>query len=117
MNILCVEQFSHLGGGQRSLIDLLPGFLEKGWRTTVAVPGDGPFPEELRRLGYGTHDLGCGSYTSIRKPPKQMLQYALELPRLAREIGSIVSGRKIDLLYVNGPRFAGERDRLLSPSL
>jgi glycosyltransferase involved in cell wall biosynthesis len=105
MNILCVEQFSHLGGGQRSLIDLLPGFSEKGWQTTVAVPGGGPFPEELRLLGYGTHDLGCGSYTSIRKPLHQILQYTLELPRLAREINSIVSARKIDLLYVNGPRF------------
>jgi glycosyltransferase involved in cell wall biosynthesis len=105
MNILCVEQFSHLGGGQRSLIDLLPGFSERGWQTTVAVPGGGPFPEELRRLGYGTHDLGCGSYTSIRKPLNQMLQYALELPRLARAIDSIVSERQIDLLYVNGPRF------------
>jgi glycosyltransferase involved in cell wall biosynthesis len=105
MNILCVEQFSHLGGGQRSLIDLLPGFSERGWQTTVAVPGDGPFPEELRRLGYGTHDLTCRSYTSIRKPLNQILQYAFELPRLAREIDSIVGERQIDLLYVNGPRF------------
>jgi glycosyltransferase involved in cell wall biosynthesis len=105
MNILCVEQFSHLGGGQRSLIDLLPGFSERGWQTAIAVPGDGPFPEELRRLGYGTDDLGCSPYTSISKPLNQILQYARELPRLAREINSIVSDRKIDLIYVNGPRF------------
>jgi len=105
MNILCVEQFSHLGGGQRSLLDLLPGFVEKGWRATVAVPEDGPFPEEIRRLGCSTHSLACNRYTSIRKPAGQILKYAYEMPRLTQEIDSIVSERKIDLVYVNGPRF------------
>jgi glycosyltransferase involved in cell wall biosynthesis len=105
MNILCVEQFSHLGGGQRSLMDLLPGFSERGWRSTVAVPSDGPFPEELKRLGYDAHNLGCGSYASIRKPLSQMLQYASEMPRLAGEMDAIATRREIDLLYVNGPRF------------
>jgi glycosyltransferase involved in cell wall biosynthesis len=105
MNILCLEQFSHIGGGQRSLIDLLPGFSEKGWRPMVAVPGEGPFPEELRRLNYDTHDLRCSSYTSIRKPLKQILQYAYELPRISKQIDSLARERKIDLIYVNGPRF------------
>src|ERR1700761_8002696 len=105
MNILCVEQFSHLGGGQRSLIDVLPGLSERGWQTVTAVPGDGPFPQELRRLGYSTYDLGCSAYTSIKKPLSEMLRYMRELPRLAAQMDSIVSSREVDLIYVNGPRF------------
>jgi glycosyltransferase involved in cell wall biosynthesis len=104
MNILCVEQCANLGGGQRSLIDLLPAFSERGWRPYVALPGEGSFSEEVRQLGYSTDHLNCSRYASIRKPARQIWQYAYELPRLAHQIDNILCKRKIELLYVNGPR-------------
>jgi glycosyltransferase involved in cell wall biosynthesis len=103
-SILCIDQFSNLGGGQRSLIDILPAFSERGWRFSVAIPGQGPFPTMLRKLGYRTHSFACGTYTSQRKPLAQHLQYALELPSLAKAIMELVEANQTDLIYVNGPR-------------
>src|SRR5690349_22286793 len=102
MNILCIEQFSSSGGGQRSLIDLLPAFSARGWKPRVAVPGDGPFPEAVRKLGFHTDHLECGTYSSIRKSPRQMLRYACRFSQLAAAIRELVRMHRIDLLYVNG---------------
>jgi glycosyltransferase involved in cell wall biosynthesis len=105
MNILCVDQFSSVGGGQSCLLDLLPAFLNRGWSVQVALPGPGPFQEKLRSLGIETHLLSAGSYTSMNKPTRETLRYAWELPRLAWKLIRICRQQKIDLLYVNGPRF------------
>jgi glycosyltransferase involved in cell wall biosynthesis len=104
MNILCLEQFSNLGGGQRSLLDLLPAFAARGWQALVVAPEEGPFTEAVRKLGNHAECLKYGSYTSIRKPAREIWQYACELPRLAREIRRLVYANDIDLLYVNGSR-------------
>jgi glycosyltransferase involved in cell wall biosynthesis len=104
MNILCVDQFSNIGGGQRSLLDLLPAFSARGWQPYVAMPGEGPFSEAVRNLGYETNSLDSSEYASMRKPPRQIVKYACEFPRLACAIKSMLHTRKIDLIYVNGPR-------------
>lgn len=103
-NILCIDQFASVGGGQRSLLDLLPAFSERGWRPSVAIPGDGPFPDMLRSRGYHTHSFACGSYASQKKPPTQLLKYALELPHLATSLAELVEANDTDVIYVNGPR-------------
>jgi glycosyltransferase involved in cell wall biosynthesis len=105
MNILCIEQFSSSGGGQRSLIDLLPAFSAHGWKPRVAVPGEGPFPEAVRKLGFHTDHLQCGSYSSIRKSPREMLSYACRFSQLAASIRELVRSHRVDLLYVNGARY------------
>lgn len=103
-NILCIDQFSSLGGGQRSLLDMLPAFSKRGWRASVALPGQGPFLELLRKCGHRTYILSCGPYASTKKPARQMLNYALEFPALVKSIAKLVDSSGIDLLYVNGPR-------------
>lgn len=102
--ILCVDQFANLGGGQRSLLDLLPAFYERGWSPAVAIPGQGPFPEMVRSFGYKTHSFACAKYSSRKKPLWQMLRYAFEIPKLVDFLTGLVERNKIDLLYVNGPR-------------
>src|SRR5581483_11396697 len=67
-NILCIDQFSNFGGGQRSLLDLLPAFSERGWNSSVAIPGEGPFTSMIQRRGYRTHNFACGTYASRKKP-------------------------------------------------
>jgi glycosyltransferase involved in cell wall biosynthesis len=104
MNILCVEQYSHLGGGQRCLLDLLPAFLDQGWTVRVALPGSGPIEDKLSEIGIQTHSLNCRSYTSIKKPAREILRFLLELPRLAFRLARLCKEHQIDLLYVNGPR-------------
>jgi hypothetical protein len=54
MNILFLDQFSTVGGGQRSLLELLPMVAQRGWKGHVA--------DSLRRL----HELEEGtSYCEI----------------------------------------------------
>jgi glycosyltransferase involved in cell wall biosynthesis len=103
-NILCIDQFSSLGGGQRSLLDLLPAFRERGWRPSVAIPADGPFQAMVRSRGYRTHSFVYGSYASQKKPLRQLFKYALELPSLIKSLTELVEANETDLLYVNGPR-------------
>ncbi len=103
-NILCVDQFSNLGGGQRSLLEILPALAERGWRPSVAIPGEGEFPALIRRRGYCTHTFAFRDYTNGKKPLSELLKYALEVPHLTNCLAELVSAKKIDLLYVNGPR-------------
>lgn len=105
MNILCVEQFSKMGGGQRSLLDLLPAFLARGWQVVLGAPGQGPLTEAAARLGCTVADLRCGTYSQEQKPPIEMARYALESLKLNRAFRKIVESSQIDMIYVNGPRF------------
>ena len=103
-NILCIDQFSSLGGGQQSLLDLLPAFSQRGWRPSVAIPGEGQFLSMVRSRGYRAHSLSYGNYASKKKPLVQLLKYALRFPRLVNALTELVEANETDLLYVNGPR-------------
>ncbi len=103
-NILCIDQFTNIGGGQQSLLDMLPAFSARRWRPSVAVPGDGPLLTALKNRGYRSHRFAYGSYASRRKPLQQLFRYGRELPKLVRYFTELVQAHEIDLLYVNGPR-------------
>lgn len=103
-NILCVDQFSNIGGGQRNLLDILPALAEQGWRPSVAIPGEGEFSALVRRSGYCTHSFACRTYTNKKRQLSEVLRYALELPHLTNFLSELVSAKQISLLYVNGPR-------------
>jgi glycosyltransferase involved in cell wall biosynthesis len=104
MRVLCVDQFSNWGGGQRSLLDLLPAFAARGWQPHILLPGEGSFEAELRKLNYPVTVLRSPKYTSIRKPPAEMWRYAVDLPRVARSIETLAGDMDATILYVNGPR-------------
>src|SRR5215469_13254019 len=97
MNILCLDQFSDLGGAQRCLLDLLPALVRAGWSTHVAAPGSGPLAEIAVALGATADSIPCGRYSSGRKTSREMARFAFEIRRLVRCY-------QADLLYVNGPR-------------
>lgn len=105
MNILCLDQFSNIGGGQRSLLDLLPAFSVRGWHPIVVTPGEGPFPEMVRKLGFCTYMLPYGEYTSGDKPVLEILDYAGRLPCTVWRLAKLARTLDAGLIYVNGPRF------------
>jgi glycosyltransferase involved in cell wall biosynthesis len=104
MNILFLDQFSDLGGAQRCLLELLPAVREHGWQANVAAPGDGALRERVLELGAGYHAIRCQSYHSGRKSLADVLHFARDAPRLAREIANLAENCRADILYVNGPR-------------
>ena len=104
VRLLCVDQAGSIGGAQKSLLELLPAFARNGWQPSVAAPGDSPFAESIRKAGYETHDLNCGSYTSTTKSALEHFKYASNLPRILRTLEQLVLENQINLLYVNGGR-------------
>lgn len=104
MNLLCIDQYSDLGGAQRTLLDLLPSFAQRGWNIRVAASGDGPLLEAIQKLGYGAHRLHQSRYTKVRKTSSELMKYGWELPNLALALDRLVRKHKVQFLYVNGPR-------------
>jgi glycosyltransferase involved in cell wall biosynthesis len=105
MNILCVDQYAVMGGGQTCLFDLMPAFQSRNWNVRVALPGSGPFEDRLRDIGINTHRLRSRTYSSMNKPLSEKLAYVTELPRHALQLIRICRTHRITLLYVNGPRY------------
>lgn len=104
MNILFLDQFSTVGGGQRSLLELLPMVVQRGWSGRVAVPSEGAYSRQLRAQGLPVELIPCGVYTSGRKRASDIARYTWETPQITRKILEIVTANNITLLYVNGPR-------------
>jgi len=105
MNILCVDQYGDLGGGQRMLLDLLPSFTVRGWNPYVAAPDEnGTFLVTVRERGYGTGSFQLGGYSKIHKPPAEILRYLREASRLTKQFLNWIRTLAIDVIYVNGPR-------------
>jgi glycosyltransferase involved in cell wall biosynthesis len=102
--LLILDQFNQLGGAQRCLLDLLPAFLAAGYETHLAAPGDGPLADGARSRRAVVHRIPCGPYASGQKNSIDAARFAVDLPRQAWRIASLVSEHRIDLIYVNGPR-------------
>jgi glycosyltransferase involved in cell wall biosynthesis len=103
-SLLFLDQFNQMGGAQRCLLDLLPAFVQAGYATHLAVPGDGPLSDGARECGAVVHRIPSGEYTSGRKSWTEGVRFSVDLPRQAMRIASLASKHGIDLLYVNGPR-------------
>lgn len=104
MNILFLDQFSMVGGGQRSLLELLPLIHARGWSARVALPGRGPYSEKVRASGFPVDFIPCGEYPKGRKGFADMARFGFGIPATARAIAELVERRQIGLLYVSGPR-------------
>ena len=104
MNILFLDQYSDLGGGQRCLLDLLPAVRARGWRAHLAAPGNGRLCEEAARLDATVDEIACGPYRAGRKSMRDILRFAREAGPLRARIRELAERYRADLVYVNGPR-------------
>ncbi len=104
MNILFLDQFRTMGGGQRSLLELLPAIRARGWKARVVLPGDGSYSEKLRAGGFPVDFVRCGGYTPARKGLADFVRYGSESLPMLRGILDLTRSDGTNLLYVNGPR-------------
>src|SRR5512140_1694709 len=104
MNILFLDQFGAIGGGQRSLLELLPSVRQRGWNARVGLPEDATFTQALRASGVPVDFIRCGAYTPAKKRPVDFARFGWEFPQMTRAIAALVRRHRIGLLYVNGPR-------------
>ncbi len=104
MNILFIDQFHTIGGGQRSLVELLPLVRKRGWGARVALPGAGALRTRIESDGFAVDCIPCGTYAPGRKALGDLGRYLCEAGAMTRAISKLVTAHRIDLLYVNGPR-------------
>jgi glycosyltransferase involved in cell wall biosynthesis len=104
MKLLALDQFSHPGGAQQCLLDVLPAIRQRGWKALVALPGEGRLFQLVRALGFETARVDCGPYSQGRKSLRDVARFLAETPRLARRIRRLAGDLQADLVYVNGPR-------------
>lgn len=104
MNILFLDQFTRTGGGQRSLLDLLPAVREHGWSARVAIPGPGIYSDQLRQIGIPVEWIPCGPYMNGQKGPADFARYLRQMPAMFKRISYLAAECEADLLYVTGPR-------------
>jgi glycosyltransferase involved in cell wall biosynthesis len=114
MNLLFLDQFSEIGGAQRCFLDLLPALQQQSWSVDAALPGEGPFHERLRAAKIPVGTIPCGPYRSGEKTFLDMARLALDLRRQVKLIQQLLTQKKFDWIYVNGPRLmpaAAKMDR------
>jgi glycosyltransferase involved in cell wall biosynthesis len=104
MRILVIDQFAHIGGGQMCLLDLIPGFRDRGWQVHVALPSDGPFADRLHASGASVDFFGGCTYRQGRKSFQDMLAFPSDIYSQVKHITRLADHHKPDLVYVNGPR-------------
>lgn len=104
MNILFVDQFGELGGGQQCLLELMPAIAERGWRAFAAVPTDGGLMSRLQDSGVTVEAITLGDYSSGTKTAADSLRFLMMAPALAVRLRSFIRKYSIDEVYANGPR-------------
>ncbi len=100
MKILLVDQFSGGAGGQRCLLDLAPGLLERGWDVRAAIPAGGTLGEQLSNAGVRVVEFRPLDYRNGRKSAWDVWRFAFDTPALAR----LIRQERADVVYANGPR-------------
>jgi glycosyltransferase involved in cell wall biosynthesis len=103
--ILCLDQFSTMGGAQQCLLDLVPFLNEAGCETTVVLPGKGTFADKLHAAGCELNFFTAAQLSRKQKPLWEGVPYGLAVGSAVRALSRSVREHKPDVLYVNGPRF------------
>ncbi len=104
MEILFLDQFSEMGGGQHCLLEIVSAVRDAGWTAHAAVAGEGPLTGLLEQRCASVHPLSLGRYPLGRKGLRDAVHFLLDVRRVAPEIRSLAERLRPDLLYVNGPR-------------
>lgn len=104
MNILFLDQYTDLGGGQRCLLEVVNAAREAGWSAHAAMPGNGALSERLRHLGVRVSSVPCGPFEAGHKTTADMLRFAAQWPTLIARILALIEAHHPDVLYINGPR-------------
>lgn len=121
-NILYLDAYYGLGGGQKSLLALLKGLDKNRYNPIVMVPSYIPLEEEVNKLGVEVIKLPMSSYliqVGTEGLKKSFWHYLLSVAALSRalwEIYRICVKKRIDIIHANSIKttiIAGIPARLL----
>jgi len=102
--ILCLDQFSHMGGGQRFLLDVIGELLGRRLPVVAALPGDGSVALRLRDLGVPVLPYALPDMAAHRKSSRDGVAYAASLFSATRQLLNYIVKYDVGVIHVNGPR-------------
>lgn len=102
-SILFLESLATIAGGQRVLIDLMPA-LSECFNVMTVVPSNGPLADELRSRGAQVIVVPMAEYTLVNKNWRDLLNFAVETPRLTWALMRIIRQKNAKLIYINNAR-------------
>jgi len=103
-NILFLEQFSNISGGQKVLLDILRGLDRNKYTPYVALPKRGELSGELDKLGIKHFVLPIGAYAAGKKGLFDVFSYIAHSILLIPICIWAIKKHKIDIVYANAPR-------------
>jgi glycosyltransferase involved in cell wall biosynthesis len=103
-NILFLDQYSGLSGGQKVLLDIITAFSKKGYRCLAGLPGEGLLSGKLEELKVETKFFPLGYYSITSKSIFDFLGFGLRLPVLIFLLARLIKHEKIGFVYANGAR-------------
>jgi len=103
-NILFLEQFSNVGGGQTVLLNIIKGLDKAKITPYVVIPAKGEFSGQLEALSVKYYVLPIGRYSAGRKTVFDAIAYFMRSIFLIPATISLIRRLNIDLVYANAPR-------------
>jgi glycosyltransferase involved in cell wall biosynthesis len=103
-NILFLEQFSKLSGGQFVLLSIIDGLNRSIINPIVVLPEIGDLSKELdkRRVEYVC--LPIGEYSAGKKPWTEIIKMLFSSFWLTFLVVRLIKAKKIQVVYANAPR-------------
>ncbi|MCU0641422.1 MAG: glycosyltransferase family 4 protein [Candidatus Margulisbacteria bacterium] len=102
--ILFLEQFSRISGGQVVLLQIIDGLDRQRWSPRVALPAEGELADELAKRSVPCLIWPVGSYSAGRKNIWDALKYFYFTGRLVPQAAAYIKKEGISLVYANAPR-------------
>jgi glycosyltransferase involved in cell wall biosynthesis len=103
-NILFLDQFGTLGGGQQVLWDILSATESTEFRPAVALNGEGAFRQKLLHSRITTLNLPLGNYHSAEKTFFDKIRFFFRTILCSLLLLRFIISRRLEVLYANGPR-------------
>ncbi len=104
MNILFLEQYTKISGGQLCLLDLIEHLDRSKYTSVVVVPETGELTAKLSELETDYLVMPVGSYTQGKKTSFDVVKLAVRSLLLIPQIIRTIKKNRIDLVYANAPR-------------
>lgn len=104
MRILFLDQFTHWGGAQIVLRDVMIEAQQRGWEPFLMAPGDGPLADFCTSAAIPFEVLRTSFYSNGRKTIRDIVRFGFDSVTAARQVRDFVRRYGIELVYVNGPR-------------
>jgi glycosyltransferase involved in cell wall biosynthesis len=104
MRVLFLDQFSHLGGAQQCLREVLIEARRRGWEAEVMAPGDGALLTWARGCGCDVSAAPLDQYPDARAAAIDLARFSRGMLRMAQAVRRALRDRPPDVIYINGPR-------------